>query len=406
MHEFREKIVPLAKKWGAAALRQLQICWRIFIELCRKGAALVRKYTPVILDATRIYLQIVWAFLKKYSIKAFHLTIAILRQLLIYLHICWQWLIKLGIRIIHFAEAVLRRLWQRLKAEWPETRKRLYQYAYLMRLDRPIGIFLLLWPTLWALWIAAEGVPDTPILIIFILGVVVMRSAGCVINDLADRDIDLHVDRTRNRPLAAGKVSFKEALGVAVVLLLFAFALVMCLNAFAIKLSFVALALAILYPFTKRYTYMPQLFLGLAFGWAVPMAFAAETGTLLPLPGWILLMATILWAVVYDTMYAMVDREDDIRLGIKSTAILFEDADRGIIAVIQILVLLALVLAGSRLEFSRVYYEGLAVAACFSLYQQYLIIDRIPQRCLRAFKNNNWFGAAVFAGIFLHYQLN
>ena len=192
---------------------------------------------------------------------------------------------------------------------------------------------------------------------------------------------------------------------VALVLILIAFVLVLQLNPMTIKLSLIGVILAIVYPFTKRFTYMPQLFLGLAFGWATPMAFAAQTGSL-PLEAWMLLMTTILWAIVYDTMYAMVDREDDIKIGVKSTAILFEDADRIIIGFIQLLVLLALVLIGDRLELGWLYFGALAVAALFSLYQQYLIKDRIPGRCFAAFLNNNWFGAAVFAGLFLHYQFN
>jgi 4-hydroxybenzoate polyprenyltransferase len=283
--------------------------------------------------------------------------------------------------------------------------ERLYQYVLLARLNKPIGILLLLWPTLWALWIAAEGVPDLPILIIFISGVVLMRSAGCIINDLADRDFDAHVSRTRQRPLATGKVTPPEALAVANVLILFAFLLVVQLNLLTIELSVVGVLLAIIYPFTKRYTYIPQFFLGLAFGWAVPMAFAAQTGTVPPI-GWILLMAAVLWALVYDTMYAMVDRDEDIKLGIKSTAILFEDADRTIIGIIQLLVILTLVLIGTRLGFNRYYYAGLALAALLFIYQQHLIRDRVPERCFMAFLDNNWFGAIVFGGILMNYQYN
>jgi 4-hydroxybenzoate polyprenyltransferase len=281
--------------------------------------------------------------------------------------------------------------------------ERLYQYVLLTRLNKPIGILLLLWPTLWALWIAADGTPDLPILLIFICGVILMRSAGCVINDLADRDFDAHVSRTRQRPLATGKVTPKEALMVAGVLILCAFLLVLQLNLLTIGLSVVGVLLAIIYPFTKRYTYMPQFFLGLAFGWAVPMAFAAQTGIVPPI-GWILLMATVLWALVYDTMYAMVDRDEDIRLGIKSTAILFEEADRFIIGVIQLLVVLTLLLVGSRLGFNRFYYAGLAIASLLFIYQQHLIRDRIPEQCFMAFLNNHWFGAMVFGGILMNYQ--
>ena len=321
------------------------------------------------------------------------------------LRICWKYILRFCRFSTRIAKTYLNRLITLIRAKWPYVRERLYQYALLMRLDRPIGIFLLLWPTLWALWIAGEGKPNFFVVLVFIAGVVLMRSAGCVMNDLADRNLDPHVNRTRNRPLSSGKVSVREAFIVATTLVLVSFVLVLQLNPLTVKLSFVGVFLAIIYPFTKRYTYMPQLFLGLAFSWAVPMAFAAETGDL-PLITWILLMATVLWAVVYDTMYAMVDREDDIKMGVKSTAILFEDADRAIIAFIQVLVMLALVLAGSRMELGNWYYGGLAVAALFSIYQQYLIKDRIPGRCFAAFINNNWFGAAVFVGLFLHYQFN
>jgi len=281
----------------------------------------------------------------------------------------------------------------------------LYQYIQLTRLNKPIGIFLLLWPTLWALWIAAEGVPDLQILYIFILGVVLMRSAGCVINDLADRNLDIHVARTQNRPIAAGKVMPQEAMVVVAILIFSSLILVLNLNPLTLKLSVVAVVLAIIYPFMKRYTYLPQFFLGLAFGWAAPMAFAAQTNTL-PLVAWLLLFATVLWAVVYDTMYAMVDREDDIKAGIKSTAILFEDADRVIIGVIQLLVLFALVMVGNSSELGKYYYAGIAIAAVLSIYQQYLIKDRIPEHCFTAFLNSNWFGATVFTGVFLHYHFN
>jgi 4-hydroxybenzoate polyprenyltransferase len=317
----------------------------------------------------------------------------------------WHVLRRISTSIWQFTKNVLHKLFIFLRSKWPFIRERVTQYALLVRLDKPIGIFLLLWPTLWALWFAAEGVPDLSIMFIFILGVILMRSAGCVVNDLADRNIDQHVTRTRNRPIPAGKVGVREALIIAFVLISCAFLLVLQLNPLTVKLSFAGAALAILYPFTKRYTYIPQFFLGLAFGWAVPMAFAAQAGEL-PVIVWVLLMATVLWAVVYDTMYAMVDRVDDIRMGVKSTAILFEDADRMIIGVIQVLVLLALVLVGGRMEANWAYYAGLAVAGCFSLYQQYLIKDRIPEYCFRAFLNNHWFGAAVFAGIFLNYHLD
>jgi 4-hydroxybenzoate polyprenyltransferase len=279
---------------------------------------------------------------------------------------------------------------------------RLRQYFYLTRLNRPIGAFLLLWPMLWALWIAGEGKPDPLVLVVFIAGVMLMRSAGCAINDIADRHLDPHVARTRQRPIASGRVRVGEALTVFVVLSLIAFALVLLMNRLTIYLSVGGVVLAALYPFSKRYTHLPQVVLGAAFGWAVPMAFAAQTGEL-PKTAWLIYVITVVWAVVYDTMYAMVDREDDLKVGVKSTAILFGDADRAIIFVLQVLMFLGLYLLGQQLEMGPAYYLGLAVAAIFALYQQYLIRDRDPQRCFRAFLNNNWLGASVFVGIVLQY---
>ena len=375
MHERWQKLIALAGKCADLGLKLLQAGWHI---LARISIAVWHLFIR--------YGRVGWIILRKYAITTWHI------------------LSRISIASWRFTKNVLHKIFIFLRSKWPFIRERVTQYALLIRLDKPIGIFLLLWPTLWALWFAAEGVPDLSILLIFILGVILMRSAGCVVNDLADRNIDPHVTRTRTRPIPAGNVSVREALVVAFVLILCAFLLVLQLNPLTVKLSFAGAALAILYPFTKRYTYIPQFFLGLAFGWAVPMAFAAQTGEL-PVIVWILLMATVLWAAVYDTMYAMVDRVDDIRMGVKSTAILFEDADRMIIGVIQVLVLLALVLAGGRMDATWVYYTGLALAACFSLYQQYLIKDRIPEYCFRAFLNNHWFGAAVFASIFLNYYL-
>ena len=284
----------------------------------------------------------------------------------------------------------------------PDIQQRLHQYYLLTRLNRPIGIFLLLWPTLWALWIAGNGRPDFLVLMVFVLGVVLMRSAGCVINDYADRDIDPHVVRTRERPMAARRVSSKEALALFGVLCLVAFGLVLLMNNLTIMLSVVGVALAIIYPFMKRYTHLPQVFLGMAFGWAVPMVFAAQTGAV-PQVAWLLFVATVLWATAYDTMYAMVDRPDDIRIGVKSTAILFGDADRLLIGVIQLLFLVAMLLVGRQLEMGSFYYGGLLVAAGFGIYQQYLIRNREAAACFKAFLNNNWFGAAIFCGIVLHY---
>jgi len=280
--------------------------------------------------------------------------------------------------------------------------ERLHQYALLMRLHKPIGILLLLWPTLWALWIAAAGHPDTLVLVVFVLGVVLMRSAGCVINDYADRNIDPHVRRTRERPIAAGRVTPREALVLFAVVCLLAFVLVLLMNRLTILLSLVGVLLAATYPFTKRFTHLPQVYLGAAFGWAVPMAFAAQTGAV-PAVAWLIFVANILWSTAYDTMYAMVDREDDLRIGVKSTAILFGTADRGMIAGLQMLLLLCLYWVGRQAQLGLWYDGGLAVATGSALYQQFLIRTRDPARCFKAFLNNNWFGAAVFIGIAADY---
>ncbi len=282
---------------------------------------------------------------------------------------------------------------------------RLIQYAHLMRLNRPIGIFLLLWPTLWALWIAGEGHPDFLVVFVFIGGVVLMRSAGCVINDYADRELDPHVQRSKDRPIAAGRVQMREALLLFVLLSLSAFGLVLLMNRLTIYLSLVGVALAATYPFMKRYTHLPQVYLGAAFGWAVPMAFAAQTGGI-PKVAWLLFVATVLWATVYDTMYGMVDREDDIKIGVKSTAVLFGEADRFIIAIIQLLFLAALLFVGQAADLGGYYYFGVLLAAALSIYQQYLIRNREPQFCFQAFLNNNWLGAAVFSGLVLHYLVH
>jgi 4-hydroxybenzoate polyprenyltransferase len=281
---------------------------------------------------------------------------------------------------------------------------RLGDYARLMRLDKPIGIFLLLWPTLWALLIASEGHPDQKILIIFVLGVILMRSAGCVINDYADRDFDRHVSRTRNRPLTSGRVTIREAKILLLLLFLAAFVLVLQLNLLTILLSLIAVLLAAIYPFMKRVTHLPQVFLGAAFGWSVPMAFAAQTGAV-PQIAWLMFLATLLWATAYDSLYAMVDREDDIALGIKSTAILFGDSDRQIIGVIQVMVLLCLLMIGRQAELGGIYYLGVLLAGVLVVYQQYLIRYRTREGCFRAFLNNNWFGMVVFLGILFDYLL-
>jgi 4-hydroxybenzoate polyprenyltransferase len=283
-------------------------------------------------------------------------------------------------------------------------RERLHQYVLLMRLHRPIGIFLLLWPTLWGLWIAGDGYPNLLVAIVFILGVILMRSAGCVINDYADRHIDPHVRRTRERPLATGRVSEREALILFVVLCLIAFGLVLLMNRLTILLSVVAAFLAASYPFMKRYTHWPQVYLGTAFGWAIPMAFAAQTGSV-PALAWGLFVTNVLWTVAYDTLYAMVDREDDLKIGVKSTAVLFGQADKVIVAGLHLMVLLLLLWYGQQLEFGYLYYLGLLIAAGLAIYQQWLIKDREPSRCFEAFLNNHWFGAAIFAGIAAHYYL-
>ena len=277
-------------------------------------------------------------------------------------------------------------------------------YIELMRLDRPIGILLLLWPTLAALWIAAEGIPDLTVLTVFVLGVIIMRSAGCVINDYADRDIDGLVSRTENRPLAIGSVSPRSALLLFSGLGILAFYLVLKLNTLTILMSIVGLILAVSYPFMKRYTYLPQVYLGMAFGWAIPMAFAAQTNTV-PVIGWLLFLANIMWATAYDTFYAMADREDDLLAGVKSTAILFGEDDKIIIGILQLGFLIVMLLIGGQLAMGFIYYIGVLIAAGLSVYQQKLTADREPAQCLRAFLNNNWVGAALFIGIVLHYGL-
>jgi 4-hydroxybenzoate polyprenyltransferase len=280
---------------------------------------------------------------------------------------------------------------------------RLGDYARLMRLDKPIGIFLLLWPTLWALLIASEGHPDQKILVIFVLGVILMRSAGCVVNDYADRDFDRHVSRTQNRPLTSGRVTTREAKFLFLGLCLAAFVLVLQLNSLTILLSIAGVLLAAIYPFMKRVTYLPQVFLGAAFGWSVPMAFAAQTGTV-PQIAWLMFLATLLWATAYDTLYAMVDREDDLALGIKSTAILFGDSDRQIVGLIQVMVLLCLLMIGRQAEMGGIYYIGVLLAGVLVVYQQYLIRFRTREGCFQAFLNNNWFGMVIFLGILFDYM--
>lgn len=302
----------------------------------------------------------------------------------------------------------LRPVWRKLRysrvlRHWlPFIGRRAWAYLRLMRLHRPIGSFLLLWPTLWALWLAAAGHPTPKLFTIFVIGVFVMRSAGCIINDFADRNFDPHVQRTRARPLATREVSIWEALSLFVILCLIALGLVLLLNRLTLELAVIGAALVISYPFMKRYTYLPQPYLGLAFGWGIPMAYAAVTGGV-PTVAWLIFIANIIWVTVYDTMYAMVDRPDDIRIGIKSTAILFGELDRLVIGILQVLLLSDLLLVGYQTGMGAVYYLGIGFALLFVVYQQILIRRRNPQHCFQAFMNNNWFGAAVFAGILLNY---
>ena len=282
---------------------------------------------------------------------------------------------------------------------------RAWDFIQLTRMDKPIGIYLLLWPTLWALWVAAKGVPSLGNLLIFVLGVVLTRAAGCVINDFADRKVDGHVKRTEQRPMASGKISSKEALVFFALLMGVSFLLVLCTNAPTIWLSFGALALAATYPFMKRYTYYPQVVLGAAFSWGIPMAVTAETGSL-PAAAWLLYIANLLWTVAYDTYYAMTDREDDLKIGVKSTAILFGDADRVIILSLQGLALGCLLLAGSHFELGGWFHLGLLAAAGCFVWEFWYTRDRDPQRCFKAFLHNHWAGLAIFVGIVLDYALS
>jgi 4-hydroxybenzoate polyprenyltransferase len=296
------------------------------------------------------------------------------------------------------------RLRRRLEAEAPATRRRLRDLADLIRLDRPIGWLLLLWPTLWALWIAAEGVPDPHLLLVFVLGVFLTRSAGCAVNDYADREFDPQVRRTRERPLAAGRLPAAAALRTAAVLFLLAFLLVLTTNMLTVLLAFLALPVACLYPYMKRHTYIPQVVLGVAYSWGILMAFAAQTRGV-PQIAWLLFLANVLWVLVFDTIYAMVDRDDDIRIGVKSTAILFAESDRLIIGILQLMLTGMLALVGLRLDAGMWYWAGLAAGAALLAWHQVLIFDRTPQRCFRAFLHNNWFGLAIFAGIAADYAV-
>lgn len=287
----------------------------------------------------------------------------------------------------------------------PRLSEQLRPYLQLMRLDRPIGTLLLLWPTLWALWLAADGFPAWENLLVFVVGVFLMRAAGCVINDFADRKVDRHVKRTRSRPLTSGRIPASHAVVLFLALALLAFLLVVFFtNTLTLYLSFGGLVLAFIYPFMKRYTHLPQLFLGLAFSWAIPMAWASEANELTRLT-WLLFLANVLWTVAYDTLYAMVDRDDDLKIGIKSTAILFGEADRLITGVLQALVVAVLLLAGHQAGLGAFYHAGLVAMATLFVYQQHLIRQRDRDACFRAFLNNNWAGLAIFIGLLLDYAL-
>ena len=295
-------------------------------------------------------------------------------------------------------------MYTRLLQSLNRLHPRAWDFVQLTRMDKPIGIYLLLWPTLWALWIAAEGVPSLKNLVIFVVGVVLMRAAGCVINDYADRNFDGHVSRTKARPLASGRVSAREALVLFAVLVALSFGLVLLTNATTVWLSFGALGVAALYPFMKRYTYYPQVVLGAAFSWGMPMAFTAETGSL-PVAAWLLFLANVIWTVGYDTYYAMADREDDLKIGVKSTAILFGDADRVIILSLQGMTLLCLLLTGARFELGLYFHLGLLVAAACFAWEFHMTRGREPMVCFQAFLHNHWAGLAIFIGIVLDYAL-
>ncbi|WP_318372938.1 4-hydroxybenzoate octaprenyltransferase [Enterobacter sp.] len=288
--------------------------------------------------------------------------------------------------------------------EWSLTQDKLLAFHRLMRTDKPIGALLLLWPTLWALWVATPGVPPLWILAVFVAGVWLMRAAGCVVNDYADRKIDGHVKRTVNRPMPSGAVTEKEARTLFVVLVLLAFVLVLTLNLMTIALSVAALALAWVYPFMKRYTHLPQVVLGAAFGWSIPMAFAAVSESL-PLSCWLMFVANVLWAVAYDTLYAMVDRDDDLKIGVKSTAILFGRHDKLIVGLLQVIVLALMTAVGWLNGLGWPYYASIAVAGALFIYQQWLVVNREREACFKAFMNNNYVGLVLFLGLAVSYLL-
>ena len=300
----------------------------------------------------------------------------------------------------------LRALWQqldtRLRARYPQFHAKLPALVELTRLNKPIGIYLLLWPTITALWIATTGIPSFKLILIFVLGTAIMRSAGCAVNDFADYRFDGKVERTQQRPLATGMLTRRDALLCFAVLAALGFLLVLFTNLETVYLSVGGVALAALYPFMKRFTNLPQLVLGVAFSWGILMAFTAVQATI-PQAGYLLFVANAIWIVAYDTEYAMVDREFDKQVGIKSTAILFGDADKYIIAILQGMFIIAMWLAGRQLEMGTPFYIALVISIGFLAYQQYLIRDRVPGLCFRAFLNNNWIGAVIFLGVFLNY---
>ncbi|PTU73092.1 4-hydroxybenzoate octaprenyltransferase [Pseudomonas mangrovi] len=295
-------------------------------------------------------------------------------------------------------------MYQNLLKSLNRLHPRAWDFIQLMRLDRPIGTYLLLWPTLWALWIAAGGLPDALNLFVFVTGVILMRAAGCVINDFADRNFDGHVARTRERPMATGRIKSKEAWILFAILVALSFGLVLLTNLNTLLLSFGGLALAACYPFMKRFTFYPQVILGAAFSWGMPMAFTAQTGSLPP-EAWLLFIANLLWTVAYDTYYAMADRDDDLKIGVRSTAILFGEADRAIILTLQGMALFCLLLAGARFELGEYFHLGLFIAAgCFA-WEFWSTRSRQPQACFKAFLHNHWAGLAILLGIVVDYAL-
>ncbi len=300
------------------------------------------------------------------------------------------------------SESIWQKLQNKLRIRYPAFTAKLPAFIQLTRFDRPIGTFLLLWPTITALWIAAKGYPDFSLILIFVLGTTIMRAAGCAVNDVADYKIDGHVNRTENRPLQTGALTRNDALACFAVLSVMGFGLVLLTNTLTIQLSFGAIAVIAIYPFMKRFTNLPQLVLGVAFSWGILMAFSAQTNSIPP-SAFLLFVANTVWTVAYDTQYAMVDRAFDKQIGVKSTAILFGEADKLMIGLLQGMFIAAMWLAGARFELGTAYYLSLLAATALLAYQQYLIKDRTPGLCFRAFLNNNWIGALIFLGVFLSY---